>query len=95
MTQDLFERVIKRYVVPIAELRGGAGDCFYFLRKNGSFCFTQGYCHPKDAVYCKIIYFPEKGGWMEIHGREYGTTIKRIVNGKLELVPHDRQLARF
>jgi len=94
MTQDVFERMMRRYVVPISELRGGAGDCFYFLRKNGSFVFTQGYCHPKDGIYCKIIYFPEKGGWMQIHGREYGTTIKRMVNGKLELVPHNLQLKR-
>lgn len=94
MTQDIFERTIRRYIVPISELRGGVGDCFYFFRKNGSFCFTQGYCHPKDAIYCKIIYFPDRGGWMNIHGRRYNATIKRVVNGKLQLIPHDQQLAR-
>lgn len=94
MAQDVFERMIRRYVVPIAELRRGAVDCCYFLRKNGSFCFTQGYCHPMGAVFCKIIYYPEKGGWMDIHGRRYNATIKRIVDGKLQLIPHDQQLAR-
>jgi hypothetical protein len=31
---------------------------------------------------------------MDIHGRAYGTTIKRIVDGKLELVPHGEQLKK-
>ncbi|MCX6357913.1 MAG: hypothetical protein NT045_08600 [Candidatus Aureabacteria bacterium] len=94
MKADQFDRIIGEYVVPIAELTDGAGDAFYFLRKNGSFVFTQGYAHPAGGIYCKIIYFPERGGWVNIHGREYNTTIKRVVNGALELVPHDEQLRR-
>lgn len=94
MAKDRFESIIEKFIVPISELKGGAGDAFYFLRKDNSFIFTQGYCHPKDAVYCKIIYYPENGGWVDIHGRQYGATIKRIVNGELELVPHDEQLKR-
>ena len=57
MVQDLFDRTIRRYVVPISELREGPGDCCYFFRKNGSFVFSQGYSHPKGGLYCKIIYF--------------------------------------
>ena len=94
MVQDLFDRTIRRYVVPISELREGPGDCCYFFRKIGSFVFSQGYSHPKGGLYCKIIYFPAKDGWMDIHGRRYDTTIKRVVDGRLELIPHDRQLAR-
>jgi hypothetical protein len=94
MTDDRFASEIKRYLVPISELKKGAGDAFYFLRKEGSFVFTQGYAHPQDGIYCKIIYYPEKGGWVDIHGRQYGATIKRIVKGKLELVPHDQQLRK-
>ncbi|MDD5556087.1 MAG: hypothetical protein PHN82_02430 [bacterium] len=94
MAGDQFDRIINAFLVPIADLGGFAGDAFYFLRKDGSFVFTQGYCHPRDAIYCKIIYFPEKDGWIDIHGRPYGTTIKRKVNGAVELVPHDEQLRR-
>jgi len=94
MTDNKFARVISEYLVPISELKNGAGDAFYFLRKGGSFVFTQGYAHPRGGIYCKIIYFPEKGGWVIIHGRQYGATIKRIVKGKLELVPHDEQLRK-
>ena len=94
MTGDTFDRIIGQYLVPLAELKGGVGDSFYFLRRDESFVFTQGYCHPRGGIYCKIIYYPEKGGWMSIHGRRYGTTIKRMMNGALELVPHDEQLRK-
>jgi hypothetical protein len=95
MAGDSFDTIIGRYLVPIAELGDGAGDAFYFLRKNKSFVFTQGYCHPPGGIYCKIIYYPDDAdGWLNIHGRRYGTTIKRLVNGSLELVPHDQQLRR-
>jgi len=93
MGGDTFDTIVGRYLVPIAEI-GSPGDAFYFLRKNGSFVFTQGYCHPSGGIYCKIIYYPDPDGWLTIHGRRYGTTIKRMVNGCLELVPHDQQLKR-
>jgi hypothetical protein len=93
MPKDLFDKVIGEFIVPISELKE-VGDSAYFLRKDKSFIFSQGYCHPKGGVYCKIIYYPEKGGWVDIHGREYGTTVKRIVDGRLELIPHDEQLKK-
>ncbi len=94
MTGDAFDRIIGQYLVPLAEMERGPEDALYFLRKDNSFVFAQGYCHPRGGVYCKIIYYPEKDGWMSIHGRRYGTTIKRMVGGKLELIPHDQQLKR-
>ena len=94
MAEDKFDSIIGQFVVPISELKGRAGDAFYFLRKDNSFIFTQGYCHPEGGIYCKIIYFPEKDGWVDIHGRKYGATIKRVVNGEVELVPHDEQLKK-
>jgi hypothetical protein len=94
MTEDAFDGIIGRYLVPLAELAGAPRDAVYFLRKDNSFVFAQGHCHPKDGIYCKIIYYPQKDGWMSIHGRRYGTTIKRVVDGKLELIPHDQQLGK-
>lgn len=94
MTGDTFDRIIGRYLVPLAEMKGGARDAVYFLKKDNSFVFAQGNCHPKNGVYCKIIYYPQDDGWMSIHGRRYGTTIKRMVNGKIELIPHDQQLKK-
>lgn len=94
MAQDRFNEIISKFISPISELPEGAGDAIYFLRDDDSFIFTQGYGHPKDALYCKIIYYPEKGGWIDVHGRPYGATIKRIVDGELELVPHDEQLRK-
>ncbi len=94
MAKDRFDAIIEKFVIPLSELKGGVGDSLYFLRKDKSFVFTQGFCHPRGGIYCKIIYFPERGGWVDIHGREYGTTIKRMVNGKLELIPHDQQLKK-
>ena len=94
MGKDRFDEIIDKFIIPVKELPPGAGDAFYFLRKDGSFVFTQGYCHPPGAIYCKIIYYPDRNGWVDIHGRRYGATIKRVVNGKVELVPHDEQLKK-
>ena len=94
MTGDAFDRIMGQYLVPLAEMQGGPRDAVYFLRKDNSFVFAQGHCHPRDGVYCKIIYYPQKDGWMNIHGRRYGTTIKRMVDGKLDLIPHAQQLKK-
>lgn len=94
MTGDTFDRIIGQYLVPLSELPGAPRDAVYFLRKDDSFVFAQGHCHPPEGIYCKIIYYPQKDGWMSIHGRRYGTTIKRTVNGEIELIPHDQQLKK-
>lgn len=68
-------------------------DSSYFLRKNLSFAFAQGYCHPPGGFYGKLINYPDPAGDLDIFGRRYTNTTKKLVNGKLELLPIDRQLA--
>jgi hypothetical protein len=73
-------------------------DSTYFLRKDGSFIFSEGYCHPENAIYGKIIYYPieylpGEQEITEIFGRKYGNTTKRYdENNELNLIPHDEQL---
>jgi predicted nucleotidyltransferase len=64
------------------------------LKDDNSFVFAQGWSHPENAIYCKIIYYPDPQGWIDIHGRPYGTTIKRRTADGLELIPHGEQLRK-
>jgi len=73
-----FDQIMDRFLRPLSELPGGrAGDSQYFLRKDGSFIFTEGYCHPEGGMYGKMIYYPKKGGKINVFGREYGCTTKK------------------
>ncbi len=83
--------MIDRYMLPMGELKG-VTDSSYFLRKNLSFVFAQGYCHPRGGFYGKLINYPDANGPLDIFGHRYGTTNKRMVSGKLELIPIDEQL---
>ncbi len=44
--KDRFDEMMDIFLVPIAELGERVTDCTYFLRKDGSLAFAQGYCHP-------------------------------------------------
>ena len=90
--RDTFFDVIGRYMLPMERL-DRVVDSTYFLRKNLSFVFAQGYHHPPGGFYGKLINFPDERGILNIFGRRYGTTNKRLVNGELELIPIDEQLA--
>ena len=88
-----FDQIMDRFLRPLSELPGGrAGDSQYFLRKDGSFIFTEGYCHPEGGMYGKMIYYPKKGGKINVFGREYGCTTKKIVDGEYIYIGHPEQI---
>lgn len=89
--QDRFFATIERYMLPMETL-GRVIDSSYFLRKNMSFAFAQGYCHPRGGFYGKLINYPDPDGALDIFGRRYTNTTKKLVGGNLELLPIDRQL---
>lgn len=89
--KDRFFEIINQFMLPIDKLEHVI-DSSYYLRKNLSFAFAQGYCHPPDGFYGKLINYPDENGILNIFGRKYGTTNKMLVNGKLELIPIDMQL---
>ncbi|MCX6354940.1 MAG: hypothetical protein NTZ78_08565 [Candidatus Aureabacteria bacterium] len=89
--EERFFPVINNYMLPIEKLERVI-DSSYFLRKNLSFAFAQGYCHPRGGFYGKLINYPDPEGTLNIFGRKYSNTNKRIVNGALELIPIDGQL---
>lgn len=90
--KDQFDAVIEKFLCPLARLKGRVTDSLYFLRKDGSFVFTEGYCHPKDGLYGKIIYYPCPDGDVDIFGRRYGCTIKKKVGDELIYVSHPDQI---
>lgn len=91
MIQDRFFEVTSKYMLPIERLERVI-DSSYFLRKNLSFVFAQGYCHPRGGFYGKLINYPKDDGPLNIFGRRYATTNKRLIDGRLELIPIDEQL---
>ncbi|MDP8215629.1 MAG: hypothetical protein RAO92_03780 [Candidatus Euphemobacter frigidus] len=88
-----FDEIMDRFLRPLSELEGGrVADSLYFLRQDGSFVFSEGYCHPARGLYGKIIYYPQKGGDINIFGREYGCTTKKMVGGECIYVGHAEQI---
>jgi len=87
-----FERMLADFLRPLSELGGRPLDSLYFLRRDGSFVFTEGYCHPPGGVYGKIIYYPCPGGGVDVFGREYGCITKKKVDGELVYVGHPEQI---
>lgn len=87
-----FDAVMEKYLVPMSEYKGPVLDSTYFLRKDGSFVFAEGYCHPPDAFWGMIIKYPHPQGHIEIFGRPYSWTHREYVDGELRIVPFEQQL---
>jgi hypothetical protein len=81
--KDRFDQMMEEFLVPLSRLGERVTDCTYFLRKDGSLAFAQGYHHPPGVISGKIIYYPNKGGWVDIFGREYECMHKSYRNGKM------------
>lgn len=92
MDRDRFDEVINRFLVPISEFDGAVKDSTYFLRKDGSFVFAEGYCHPPGAFWGMIIKYPLPGGHIDLFGRRYSWTHREYIDGELRMIPDDRQL---
>lgn len=84
---------VLEYLRPLSEFKRLRSDSTYFLKNDGSFVFTEGYCHPSDGLYGKVIYYPADKGITKIFGKTYGNSTKRHDDaGNLTLIPHDEQL---
>ncbi|HPJ72205.1 MAG TPA: hypothetical protein PK636_05950, partial [bacterium] len=90
---ELYEEMIKRFISPLSCLDRGVLDALYFLRRDGSFAFTEGYCHPEGGMTGKIMLQPDPAGGVDIFGRRFRSSYKRVVDGKTELIPHEEQLS--
>jgi len=90
--KDDFDTMLDDFLQPLSALGGRATDSLYLLRNDGSFVFTEGYCHPPGGLYGKIIYYPCPGGDVDVFGREYGCTTKKKVDGELIYVGHPEQI---
>jgi len=89
---DLFDKIIGKYLQPVSSLKNGVGDAYYFLRKDGSFIFTEGYLHPEGKIMGKVMLSPDPEGDTEIFGRMFKSSYKRVVDGELTLIPHPEQM---
>jgi len=90
--KDCFEEMMDDFLQPISGL-DAVTDSLYLLRKDDSFVFTYGYCHPPGGLWGMIIYYPTSPGITKIFGREYGNTVKALVDGHLTLLPYSEKYA--
>lgn len=90
--KDTFEETIAKFLVPMDEFEPPATDSTYFLRKDGSFVFAEGYCHPPGALWGMIIKYPHPEGHINVFGRSYSWTHREYVDGELRIVPPARQV---
>jgi len=93
MTRDSFAEMMDKFLVPIAEFEGPVMDSTYFFRRDESFVFAEGYCHPPGAFWGMIIKYPKADGHIDLFGRKYGWTHREYIDGELRMIPDDRQLA--
>lgn len=92
--KDRFEKMLEEFLRPLTELKGRVPDSHFFLRRDGCFVFSEGYCHPPGGLYGKIIYYPCPGGSVDFFGRAYECTTKRRVDGEMKYVSHPDQIRR-
>lgn len=82
---------ISDFLVPIQEMKNYITDCTYFLHKNGSFIFAEGYNQPDDIIIGNVIYYPNNKGHNNYYGHIYASMNKQMINGELERISHDDQ----
>ena len=89
---DKFDKVMEQFLVPISEFEGPVMDSTYFMKNDGSFVFSEGYCHPEGAFWGMIIKYPLPGGHIDIFGREYSWTHRVEIDGELCIIPNSQQV---
>lgn len=92
--EDRFEQMMAKFLVPLSDLGGRITDSTYFLGKDGSLVFAQGYNHPRGSISGKIIYYPSEGGWVDIFGREYECMHKSYRGGKMYSYTNPEQIKK-
>ena len=89
-----FWKTIDKYLTPMEELDANIWDSTYFMRRDDSLVFCEGYCHPRGALYGKIIYHPDEQGQISVHGRPYECITKKLVNDEMIYITHPAQIER-
>ena len=89
---DCFNKMISKFLSPLSHLEKGVIDALYFLRHDDVFVFTEGYLHPREGLMGKAMLYPSPDGEVDIFGRSFKSSYKRVVSGDLELIPHPEQL---
>ncbi|MFH1037138.1 MAG: hypothetical protein V1789_00525 [PVC group bacterium] len=90
--KDRFDEMMEKFLVPMDLFEGPVMDSAYFMRKDGSFVFSEGYCHPPGSFWGMIIKYPLEGGHIDIFGRAFGWTHRTFINGELTMVPFAQQV---
>ena len=90
---DLYDQMMKRFLMPLSSLELGVNDALYFLREDDAFVFTEGYCHPDGGLLGKVMLYPHPEGDVDIFGRKFKSSYKRVEDGRLILIPHQEQMA--
>jgi hypothetical protein len=90
---DLYDQMINRFLMPLSSLNMGVTDALYFMREDGAFIFTEGYCHPSGGLLGKVMLYPSPDGDVDIFGKKFRSSYKRVEDGRLILIPHREQMA--
>ena len=91
---DLFEKTIQEYLLPIEKLADGPSDAMYFLHKRGGLVYSEGYAHPEGGLFGCLIKYPDPEGHIIIFGKKFNWTHRRYENGELVIVPYMEQVRR-
>ena len=78
--------------MPLSSLETGVTDALYFLREDDAFVFTEGYCHSPGGLLGKVLLYPAADGEVDIFGRKFKSSYKRVEDGRLILIPHREQM---
>jgi predicted nucleotidyltransferase len=89
-----FWKTMEAYIAPMERLDLAMRDSTYFMRRDDSLVFCEGYCHPEGGLYGKIIYYPQENGGVAIHGRPYECLTKKLVDDEMVYISHPAQIAR-
>ena len=81
-----------KFLLPMKSFEGPVMDSTYFMRKDGSFVFSEGYCHPPRSFWGMIIKYPLAGGHIDIFGRTFSWTHRVFIDGELTMVPEAQQV---
>ena len=90
--KDKFDKIMEQFLIPISDFEGPVMDSTYFMKNDGSFVFSEGYCHPEGAFWGMIIKYPLPGGHIDIFGREYSWTHRVEIDGELCIIPNHQQV---
>ena len=91
---DLFEKTVQKYLLPVEKLAEGPSDAMYFLHRKGGLVYSEGYAHPPGGLFGCLIKYPDPDGHIIIYGKNFNWTHRRYEGGKLVIVSYKEQVRR-